>query len=101
MNMPDADEVFEQAFQHTVEFGNSMAESDKQAHPWDISDGLLAGAIQYWLFAHQPCGDPLCEDCAPVSTAENRLKELQQLVQEYAEESQYFHSPNDTNVGRA
>ena len=99
--MPDEDEVFEQAFQHTVEFGNSMAEKDEQAHPWDISDGLLAGAIQYWLFARQPCGDPLCEDCAPISTAESRLKELQQLVQEYAEESQYFHSPHDINVGRA
>jgi hypothetical protein len=27
--------------------------------------------------------------------------ELQRLVREFAEESEYFHSPTDSNVGRA
>ena len=38
-----------------------------------FSDGLLAGALQYWLYSRQPCGDPRCQDCMPISTAEGRM----------------------------
>jgi len=76
-------------------------EKDIEADAWDVADGLLAGAIQYWLFSRQPCGDPRCEDCEPVSTAHGRMLALQQLVRDFAEESEYFHSPTDSNVGRA
>ena len=61
----------------------------------------LAGAIQYWLYSRQPCGDPRCRDCMPVSTAEGRMAELKRLMGELAAESEYFHTPADANAGRA
>jgi len=101
--MQDSKEVFDEAFKRTIEIGNQLAEDEKETKPdtWDVADGLLAGAVQFWLFSRQPCGDPCCEDCEPVSTAHARMIALQQLVREFAEESEYFHSPTDSNVGRA
>lgn len=99
--MGNPDEVFEQAFEQVVQLGNDMAGKEKDADLWDIADGVLAGAIQYWLFSRQPCGDPRCEDCMPINTAEARLNELKRLLAEFAEESDYYHSPSDINVGRA
>jgi hypothetical protein len=71
------EQFFDDAFGKTVELGNKLAEKHDNADLWDIADGLLAGAIQYWLYARQPCGNPRCE------------------------ESEYYHSPSDSNVGRA
>lgn len=99
MNNPD--EVFDSAFDKAVAIGNDMAEGNREADVWDIGDGVLAGAIQYWLYSRQPCGDPRCEDCAPISTAEGRMTELLRLVKQFAEDSEYYHSPSDINVGRA
>lgn len=101
--MQEPVEVFDEAFKRAVEIGNHLAKNEKEieADTWDVADGLLAGAIQFWLFSRQPCGDPRCEDCEPVSTAQGRMLALQQLVREFAEESEYFHSPTDSNVGRA
>ncbi len=101
MQGPEA--VFDEAFVRTVELGNRLAKdgSEQDADVWDVADGLLAGAIQFWLFSRQPCGDPRCEDCEPVSTAQGRMLALQELLREFAEESEYFHSPTDSNVGRA
>jgi len=93
--------VYEDAAREAVELGNRIAEQDAEADLWDISDGLLAGAVHFWLYTRQPCDDPRCEDCVPVSTAGERMKELLRLINEFAEESDYYHSPNDTNVGRA
>ncbi len=80
-------------------------DEDDEADVWDIADGLLAGAIQYWLFSRQPCANPQCEDCLSVNTAEARLKELLKellkLAGKHAQESEYYHSPSDANVGRA
>lgn len=95
------DEVFEAAARRVVEVANEMAEGDEDAHVWDIADGLLAGAVQYWLYSRQPCGDPRCEDCEPISTARQRLDQLLEEVRHMAMESEYYHSPNDVNVGRA
>jgi hypothetical protein len=92
---------FDEAFGKAVDLGNQIADNDEKADVWDIADGLLAGAVQYWLYTRQPCGDPLCEECLPISTAEGRLEELRRLLKEFSEESQYFHSPTDSNVGRA
>lgn len=97
----DPDEVFDKAFQRAVDLGNRLANDDQGADLWDIADGLLAGAIQYWLYSRQPCGDARCEDCAPISTAERRLVELQRLIKQLAEDSEYYHSPSDINAGRA
>jgi hypothetical protein len=99
--MSDADSTFDEAFGKIVDLGNNIADQDRDAELWDIADGLLAGAIQYWLYSRRPCGDPLCEDCAPLNTAQARLAELLRLAKTYAEDSEYFHAPTDVNVGRA
>ena len=97
----DDEQVFDEAAWRTVDLGNSIAQEDEDADVWDVADGLLAGAVQYWLYSREPCDNPRCEDCASLSTAEHRVAELMRLLREYAEESEYFHSQNDTNVGRA
>ncbi len=96
-----ASDVFNTASWRAVELGNQLASEDDAADVWDIADGLLAGAVQYWLYSREPCGDPRCEDCASHSTAGQRLAELLRLTQQFAEESDYFHTQNDSNVGRA
>ena len=98
---PDAVSGFDAAFTDAVNLGNQIADRDKEADLWDIADGLLAGAIQYWLYSRQPCKDPRCVECMPISTAEGRMAVLQRLIRQLSEESEYFHSPNDSNVGRA
>jgi hypothetical protein len=99
--MQAPDNPFSEAFGKAVDLGNRMADTDEKADIWDIADGLLAGAIQYWLYSRQPCSDPQCDDCTPVATAEGRLRELKKLVESFAAESEYYHSPTDHNVGRA
>jgi hypothetical protein len=96
-----ADTVFNDAFGKAVELGNHIADEEKKADVWDVADGLLAGAIQYWLYSRQPCGDANCEECLPVNTAEARMSAMRKLIQQYSEESEYFHAPTDRNVGRA
>ena len=53
--------AYDEAARQTVELGNRIADDDEQADVWDIADGLLAGAIQYWFYSRQPCGDPTCQ----------------------------------------
>ncbi len=91
----------ELAARHVVELGNELAEREQEADMRDIADGLLAGAVHYWLYANQPCSDQMCEDCIPVGSAELRLVEMRKLIDEFARDSDYFHTPNDTNAGRA
>jgi hypothetical protein len=99
--MQNSDSTFSEAFSKAVDLGNVIADKDKKADLWDIADGLLAGALQFWLYSRQPCGDPECEDCQPIATAEGRMAELKQLMQQFAAESEYYHTPQDINVGRA
>ncbi len=99
--MEDSADSFDSAFTKAVDLGNKLAGTDKEADLWDIADGLLAGAVQYWLYSRQPCGEARCEDCMPISTADARLAELQRLVRQLATESEYFHAPTDANAGRA
>ncbi len=101
------DAGFEEAFGKTVDLGNRIAESvdgvagDSKADLWDVADGMMAGALQFWLYSRQPCGDLHCEECAPIATAQGRMAELKKLIDQFAVESEYFHSPHDMNVGRA
>jgi hypothetical protein len=97
----ELDASFEEAFGRTVDLGNRIAEGDNKADLWDVADGLLAGALQFWLYSRQPCGDPQCDDCTVIATAQGRMAELRKLIEQFATESEYFHSPQDTNVGRA
>jgi hypothetical protein len=99
--MSELADTFDSAFAKAVDLGNRLADKDKDADLWDIADGLLAGALQYWLYSRQPCGDPRCQDCMPISTAEGRMAELKRLVDQLAAESEYFHTPTDANAGRA
>jgi hypothetical protein len=99
--MTELADTFDSAFAKAVDLGNRLADKDKDADLWDIADGLLAGALQYWLYSRQPCGDPRCQDCMPISTAEGRMAELKRLVEQLASESEYFHTPTDANAGRA
>ncbi|MGD8429935.1 MAG: hypothetical protein PVH31_05985 [Ectothiorhodospiraceae bacterium] len=93
--------AYDEASRQTVELGNQIADADESAHLWDVADGLLAGAIQYWLYTRQPCGDASCEDCASICTADLRMQELTRLLREFAESSDYYHSPTDLDVGTA
>lgn len=99
--MSDEETSYDTASRETVELGNRLADAEPEGDVWEIADGLLAGAVQYWLYARQPCGDPDCEDCATLCTAELRLDALRQLVEEFARSSEYFHAPTDFDAGRA
>jgi hypothetical protein len=99
--MQEEGHPFDEAFSKAVDLGNQIADDDDKADLWDIADGLLAGAVQYWLYSRQPCGDPACEECLPISTAQTRIAELKRLVAQFSEESQYCHTPTDSNAGRA
>lgn len=93
--------IIDNAAEQVVELGNHMLEADDDADSWDVADGLLAGAIQFWLYSRQPCDDPRCENCAEVSTAELRMRKLIEEARRCAEESSYYETPFDMNVGRA
>lgn len=97
----EADALFDQAAAAVVELGNRIVNDSTDADPWDVASGILAGAVQFWLYSRQPCGDPYCESCNEVSTAEQRMREMLKEIREFAEESDYYHSPHDSNVGRA
>jgi len=100
MQNPEA--TFQDAYARTVDVGNTVANDDEnETDVWDVADGMLAGALQFWLYSRQPCGDPLCEDCATLSTSAARMAELRKLVEHFTTESDYFHTPLDQDVGRA
>src|SRR4051794_21607052 len=99
--MTEIADTFDSAFTTAVDLGNRLADKEKGADLWDIADGLLAGALQYWFYSRQPCGDPRCLDCMPISTAEGRMGELKRLIDQLASNSAYFQTPTDANVGRA
>ena len=84
-----------------VAFANQLADANPDTDIWEIADGILSGAVHWWLFANAPCNDPRCEDCAEIRTAELRMKTLRKLITEMAEASEYYHSPNDENVAHA
>ena len=92
---------FDEAAEKVIELGNRMLDEDGSPDSWEVASGLLAGAIQFWLFSRQPCDDPYCEACAEVSTAERRLQKLMQDARQLAEDSDYYDSPHDINVGSA
>jgi hypothetical protein len=100
--MPEqSHDLYDQAAQQTVELANRLADQDREADPWEVADGILSGAVHYWLYTRQPCADPRCEDCADIATGDARLVELLRAVEAQARASDYFHSINDRNVGRA
>jgi len=103
MNSPSNDDelTFDQSAHEVINLGNSIMDDNPDADEWEVASGILAGAVQFWLFSRQPCDDPMCESCAEISTAAQRLGQLLGEVNEFAAESEYFHSPSDTDVGTA
>jgi hypothetical protein len=99
--MDEKFDSYEETAQQAVDLANRIADQDQNADLWDIADGLLAGAVHYWLYTRQPCEDPLCEDCISISSPDERLLELLRFVEELAKDSEYFHSAHDARVGRA
>lgn len=98
----DDDElIFDQSAHEVINLGNGIMDDNPEADEWEVASGILAGAVQFWLFSRQPCDDPMCESCAEISTAAQRLAQLLGEVNEFASESEYFHSPSDTDVGTA
>jgi hypothetical protein len=85
--MDDDKTVLDEAAEQVIELGNRLLEVDEDADSWDVADGLLAGAIQFWLYSRQPCDDPRCENCADVSTAELRMRKMLEEAKRWAEDS--------------
>lgn len=96
-----ADNAFDKAAESVIELGNRLLDQDGSADIWEVASGLLAGAVQFWLFSRQPCDDPFCESCAEVSTAERRVKKMIDEARQLAEDSDYYASPHDINAGTA
>lgn len=92
---------YDQAADEVVALGNRILDADEDHDSWDVASGLLAGAVQFWLYSRQPCDNPMCEDCADISTPERRLRKLLEEVREQAEGSDYYDAPNDMNFGTA
>jgi hypothetical protein len=103
MNAPPEDDelMFDQSAREVINLGNGIVEDNPDADDWEVASGILAGAVQFWLFSRQPCDDPMCESCVEISTAAQRLNQLLEEVKGFAAESDYFYSPSDTNVGTA
>jgi hypothetical protein len=92
---------FDRAAEDVIELGNRLLDEEGTADVWEVASGLLAGAVQFWLFSRQPCDDPFCESCAEVSTAERRVRKLIEEARQLAEDSDYYASPHDVNAGSA
>ncbi|MBT8423205.1 MAG: hypothetical protein HKN56_08160 [Gammaproteobacteria bacterium] len=92
---------YEQVAETIIELGNRMLDEDESAEVWEVASGMLAGAVQFWLYSRQPCEDPFCQACADISSAERRLQALLKETHNLAEESDYFVSPKDGLTGTA
>ena len=101
MKFEDELSHFDAAAERMIALGNELLEQDADSDSWEVASGLLAGAVQFWLYAHQPCGNPGCESCAEVDTAEKRLQTLTDQIRQSAMESAYYHTPFDANAGSA
>ncbi|GAB4179323.1 MAG: hypothetical protein Kow0020_15440 [Wenzhouxiangellaceae bacterium] len=99
--MNDSDRLFDEAADQVVDLGNRIADQNPDGNLWAIADGLIAGAVHFWLYAHQPDQDSDPEEMDGLMTASQRLQTLIDLLQESAMESEYFHSPYDLDAGRA
>lgn len=96
-----AESPYDRAAESVIELGNRLMDQDSTADVWEVASGILAGAVQFWLFSRQPCDDPFCESCADVSTAERRVRKMIDEARQLAEDSDYYASPHDVNVGSA
>jgi len=99
--LPDKSLTYEQVAETIIELGNRMLDEDESAEVMEVASGMLAGAVQFWLYSRQPCDDPFCQACADISNAELRLQTLLRETHNLAEESDYFVSAQDVMTGTA
>jgi len=95
------DLTYDQVAETIIELGNRMLDEDESADVWEVASGILAGAVQFWLYSRHPCKDPFCQACADISTPERRLAALLKESGNLAEESDYYCSANDVTAGTA
>ena len=93
--------TYDQIAETIVELGNRMIEEDESAEIWEVASGIMAGAVQFWLYSRQPCVDPLCHACAEISSPDLRLASLLKETHNLCEESEYYASANDVVTGTA
>ena len=43
--------IYDQVAESIVEMGNRMIDEDESVDMWEVASGMLAGAIQFWLFS--------------------------------------------------
>lgn len=95
------EETYNDAAQRLIDLANTLSSQGHSPDVTDIADGLLAGAIHFWLYSRQPCGDAFCESCSAFSDPESRLLMLHEMVEELGRDSEYFEAPTDITVGHA
>jgi len=101
VEFPDNNLSYEQVAESIIELGNRMLETDESAEVLEVASGMLAGAVQFWLYSRQPCEDPFCQACVDISKAERRLQALLKETHNLAEESDYYVSAKDVIAGTA
>ncbi len=99
--MNESDELYEETADQVVDLGNRIADANPEGDLWAIADGLIAGAVHYWLYAHQPESQAESDEMEGLLTADQRVETLIGLLRETAMDSEYLHSPNDLDAGRA
>ena len=99
---PDYENLtYDQVAETIIELGNRLLAEDESADILEVASGIMAGAVQFWLYSRQPCKDPFCQVCADTSTAERRLTALLRETHVLGEESDYYCSVNDITTGTA
>jgi hypothetical protein len=93
--------TYDQVAEKIVELGNMMLEEDESADVWEVASGIMAGAVQFWLYSRQPCEDPFCHACADISSPDRRMAALTREIRSLGEESEYYSSINDVTTGTA
>ncbi|NCO19417.1 MAG: hypothetical protein GW900_05105 [Gammaproteobacteria bacterium] len=99
--MDESELLFDEAADQVVDLGNEISDANPDGNLWAIADGLVAGAVHFWLYAHQPDGQGDDEEMDGLMTSAQRVETLVNLLKESAMESEYLHSPNDLDAGRA
>ena len=92
---------FDEAAERMIELGNRLIDTDDESDRREVASDLLAGAVHFWLYTRQPCGEPYCESCTDIDTADKRVRLLIEEVRRFAQESEYFHTPLDADAGSA
>jgi len=93
--------TYDQVAETIIELGNRMLAEDESADILEVASGIMAGAVQFWLYSRQPCKDPFCQVCVEISTAERRMMALLKETHVLGEESDYYCSANDVTTGTA